>query len=513
MVLSARSLAVLMLLTMGVPVPGAAAPTAAEPAAGEYVVHAAPVGELDLAEPELPDLSPFNAEAVQAKLKRTPTGRAVYRRMVEVVELGEFTGSDGRLAIWAQRQTRNPMVICIEGGYVTPGDLARQLSAEHFEQTSTGVFVLRLPMVVRQGATLHIDGKTRDFRMSEERGAFLVNDGALFITDSALTAWREAENGPATFRDGSRFRPFLLSWGGTETYIVNSRVASLGYAASKSYGVSISQYTPGMTKRMNRKHPTGWLLDSEFVDLWYGFYCYEADDVVIARNVYRDNIVYGIDPHDRSNRLIIAENEAFGTRKSHGIIVSREVNDSWIFRNRAYDNALSGIVLDRSSVNNVVADNTVFGNGSDGITIYESSDNLLWGNHLIGNQRHGIRVRNSVRVNLYHNRVIANGSSGVYGHIKDLEGTDRDLRLDPFEQTVSLVLVGGQLIHNRSGPVAIDSPLSLELYDVDLLAPTKSTGLRVPGILGQFHHELLDLLVRQRVPVVIEPAGRTRLGS
>lgn len=480
---------------------------------GKYVVHAAPAAELELAEPELPDLSEFNSAAVHAKLQPSPKGRATYRRMVEVVELGEFTGGDGRLAVWAQRQTRNPRVISIEGGYVTPSDLARQLPAEDFEQVGEGVFLLRLPMIVRRGATLHIDKSTRDFRMSEERGAFLVNDGSLFITDSALTAWRETEDGPATFRDGNAFRPFLLSWGGTETYIVDSTVTSLGYAASKSYGVSISQYTPGMVKRMNRKHPTGWLLDSEFVDHWYGFYCYEADDVVIARNIYRDNIVYGIDPHDRSRRLIIAENETFGTRQKHGIIVSREVNDSWIFGNRSYENGLSGIVLDRSSIRNVVADNTTFGNGSDGITIYESSDNLLWGNHAVGNARHGIRVRNSVRVKLYHNRAIANGASGVYGHIKDLEGTDRDLRLDPFEQTVSLVVVGGQLIHNRSGPVAIDSPLSLELHDVDLLAPTKSTGLRVPGILGQFHHELLELLVRQRVPVVIEPAGRAGRGT
>jgi poly(beta-D-mannuronate) C5 epimerase len=265
---------------------------------------------------------------------------------------------------------------------------------------------------------------------------------------------------------------------------------------------------------MKRTRPTGWLLDSEFSDNWYGFYCFEADDVVIARNVYRDNILYGIDPHDRSRRLIIAENDAYGTHKKHGIIVSREVNDSWIFRNRAHGNALSGIVLDRSSVNNIVADNTTFGNHSDGITIYESSDNLLWNNHAVGNQRHGIRVRNSQRVRLYNNRCIGNGSNGVYGHIKDLNGTDRDLALDPFTQSVSLVVVGGQLTHNDSGPVAIDSPLSLEMYNVSMLAPTKTAGLKMVGILGELQAQVLDLLVRKRVPVVIEPAaGAGRKGT
>src|SRR3546814_5769527 len=53
-------------------------------------------------------------------------------------------------------------------------------------------------------------------------------------------------------------------------------------------------------------------------------------------------------------------------------IVSREVDDSWIINNQAYDNALSGIVIDRNSVNNVVAHNRVYRNHADGITIYES---------------------------------------------------------------------------------------------------------------------------------------------
>lgn len=490
--------------------PGLKAP----PKVGEYIVREASLEGLAVPTPKLPDLAPFTAEAINAKIKTKPAGHIRYERLVEAVELTEFTGSDGRIVEWAARQPSNPRAIVIDGGYMTPRDLAKALPKEHFEETSEGVFVLRMPLIVAHGATLHIDSKTREFRMSEERGAFLVNDGKLFITQSALLAWREKANGPATFRDASQFRPFLLSWGGTETYIVGSKVNHLGYAKSKSYGISISQYSPSIADRMKRTHPTGWLIDSEFYDNWYGFYCYEADDVVIARNVYRENILYGIDPHDRSRRLIIAENEAYGTKKKHGIIVSREVNDSWIFRNRSHANALSGIVLDRSSVNNIVADNTTFGNESDGITIYESSDNLLLNNHSVGNKRHGIRVRNSMRLRLYNNRCIGNGSNGVYGHIKDLTGTDRDLALDPFEQSVSLVVVGGQLTHNQSGPVAIDSPLSLELYDVNLLAPTKSVGLKMVGILGDLQAEVLDLLVRKRVPVVIEPAtGAGREGT
>jgi len=282
-------------------------------------------------------------------------------------------------------------------------------------------------------------------------------------------------------------------------------VTSLCYTASKSYGISISQYSPSMAEQMGRGHPTGWLLNSTFDDMWYGFYCYEAYDVVIRGNVYKDNIVYGIDPHDRSRRLIIAENEAFGTHKKHGIIVSREVNDSWIFNNKSHDNHLSGIVIDRSSVNNIVANNESFNNGSDGITIYESGNNLLWGNQVLGNQRHGIRVRNSVDLRVYENVVAGNGKLGIYGHIKDLTNTDRDIALDPFDTEVSLLVVGGKLIGNASGPLGVDSPLSVELYKVQMLAPTKASGVTLPGILGRHQDKILDLLVRREQAVLIDP--------
>src|SRR3546814_16773 len=255
---------------------------------------------------------------------------------------------------------------------------------------------------------------------------------------------------------------------------------------------------PALAPRMNRPNPTGWLIDSEFYDNWYGFYCYEAEDVVIRGNDYHDNIKYGIDPHDRSRRLIIAGNKAHDTKEKHGIIVSREVDDSWIINNQAYDNALSGIVIDRNSVNNVVAHNRVYRNHADGITIYESPKTLIWQNLVSANLRHGIRVRNSTNMRLYGNVAVGNGLSGIYGHIKDLAGTGRNLRLDPFHERISMTVVGGQLISNGSSPVGIDQPLSLELYDVDMRAPQRELGIKFPGILGKHQEQVLDILMRQK---------------
>ena len=478
-----------------------------------YLIRTAPIEPLRIPPPELPDISGFTKEAAQGRLdsKRSELGqgKAGLRRMLRENTLKEFTGSDERLGVWLKLQREMPQAIFISGGYITPKQMAAQLPDRYFQETEPGVYIARLPVVVENDSLLHLDASVQDFRMSQERGSFLINDGNLFIIDSRLTAWNETAGEPAWYKKTGAFRPFLNSWGGTDTYIVDSTVTSLGYADSKSYGLSISQYSPSMVDKMGRPHPTAWLLNSTFDDMWYGFYCYEADDVVLIGNTYKNNIVYGIDPHDRSRRLIIAENTAFGTREKHGIIISREVNDSWIFNNRSYDNKLSGIVIDRSSVNNVIAYNETYHNESDGITIYESGNNMLWGNRVIANARHGIRVRNSVDIKLYENIASGNGKLGIYGHIKDLTDTDRDIDLDPFDTQVSLLVVGGQLAGNQSGPIGVDSPLSIELYNVEMLAPAKASGITLPGILGKHQDLILDLMGRQQQAVLIDP-GETQ---
>lgn len=473
-----------------------------------YTISSPPTAPLEMQKPALPDLSGYTAAAMEKKIVRTKPGKISLRRMMQEDALKDFIGGDNKMAEWVVRQHGIPQAIFVDDGYMNLKDLLGKVPKQYFSETSPGVFLAKLPIVVGRKGILEIDKKTQELRLSQEAGSFLINDGQLFVRDTQITGWSEKANGPALFKSPKEFRPFLLAWGGTETYVANSKMASFGYANSKSYGVSISQYTPNMAKVLKRPEPTGWIIDSEFSDMWYGFYCYETTGFVLKGNTYKDNIVYGIDPHDRSHGLIIADNTVYGTKKKHGIIISREVNDSFIFNNRSYDNKLSGLVIDRNSVNNLIADNEIYRNHTDGITLYESGDNLLWGNKVISNRRHGIRVRNSVNIKLYENTAMANGLTGVYGHIKDLTDTDRDIALDPFDAKVSLILVGGELAGNGSGPLSIDSPLSIELYRVSMLAPTKSSGISFSGVLGDRQEEILDLLVRQQKAVLIDPVER-----
>ncbi|MGZ0716686.1 mannuronan 5-epimerase AlgG [Pseudomonas palleroniana] len=511
--MNAQSLLVAAMLLASAPTfadSAAKAPTIAKglQQAKTYTISSPPTAPLEMAKPALPDLSGYTAAALENKVVRSKPGKISIRRMMQEDALKDFIGGDNKMAEWVVRQHGIPQAIFVDDGYMNLKDLLGKVPKQYFSETSPGVFLAKLPIVVGRKGILEIDRKTQELRLSQQAGAFLINDGQLFVRDTKITGWNEKTNGPALFQSPKEFRPFLLAWGGTETYVANSKMASFGYANSKSYGVSISQYTPNMAKVLKRAEPTGWIIDSEFSDMWYGFYCYETTGFVIKGNTYKDNIVYGIDPHDRSHGLIIADNTVHGTKKKHGIIISREVNDSFIFNNRSYDNKLSGLVIDRNSVNNLIVDNEIYRNHTDGITLYESGDNLLWGNKVISNRRHGIRVRNSVNIKLYENTAMANGLTGVYGHIKDLTDTDRDIALDPFDAKVSLIVVGGELAGNASGPLSIDSPLSVELYRVSMLAPTKSSGISFNGVLGDRQEEILDLLVRQQKAVLIDPVER-----
>ncbi len=472
---------------------------------GNYTVTTAPAEPLHLDPPKLPDLSGYTAAAVEAKIVRKPGGRASVQRMVQQQPLKEFTGGSNRLAEWVKRQRQMPQAIFIEGGYVNLAQLAGKLPASALEQVEPGCSSPACRSWSARARPSTSTSRSRNCACPRSAARSWSTTACCSSATARSPAGAESKKEPAWFKTPNEFRPFLISWGGAEVYLSNSTFTSFGYNASKAYGISISQYSPGMDKQMKRPRPKGWVIDSTIVDSWYGFYCYEADDLVVKGNTYRDNIVYGIDPHDRSHRLIIADNTVHGTRKKHGIIVSREVNDSFIFNNRSYENKLSGIVLDRNSEGNLVAYNEVYRNHSDGITLYESGDNLLWGNQVLANRRHGIRVRNSVNIRLYENLAAGNQLIGVYGHIKDLTNTDRNIALDPFDTKVSLIVVGGKLAGNGSGPLSVDSPLSLELYRVAMLAPTKSSGISLPGVLGEKQDQILDLLVRQDKAVLIDP--------
>ncbi len=463
---------------------------------------------LDLSAPTLPPTDIYNEEWVRQRLQERAHQGApeVYvERMFKKFTLREFTA--GKRAIeWTKRQLSHPKAIFVRSGTVTARDILKAVNnPAFFEEESPGVFMLRLPLVVEPSATLLLDGsEVKTLKLSQDRGAFMEVHGKMFTLGTEMVAWDEEAQTNAAYESSKEFRPFLTTWGGSELYMVKTRVVSFGYNQSKSYGITVTHYSEDENAILKQGGPQAWLMDSEFEDVYYGFYCYEAEGLVVVRNTYVNNIIYGIDPHDYSSHLVIAENVVYGTKKKHGIIVSRSVNDSWIFNNKSYDNAISGFVLDRSSERNVIANNLAYRNGGDGYTVYESNNNLFWSNVAFDNRKHGMRARNSADIRLYGNRLFRNGGFGILGHVADLSQTDRDFVMDPYSMDMSLIIRGGRYAMNGRGPFHAERPKSVVLYDLDMRFPSGSMGLQLYGLFKPYQSSLLEALIKDSKAVKLQ---------
>lgn len=455
---------------------------------------------------KLPDISGFTRKAIeekQAREKRRGQARISLQRMFLQKELKEFTAIDTlRVAEWARRQETNPKVIVIEEGHATLADITRAIKTPFFEEINPGTYISRIPILIKSNSSLTLARDTKQLRLSKERGAFIVNDGKLFVIGSNIIGWLEKTNTAAYYESKTLFRPFLAAWGGSETYIVDSSLSSLGYNKSKSYGVSFS--ADSSDKKGHDMPATGWLISSVFDDIYYGFYSYEAENIAIIKNIYRNNIIYGIDPHDRTSGLIIAENEVFGTRKKHGIIGSRAVNNSFIFRNHTYQNKLSGIVLDRHCENNLIADNWVYDNEGDGIGLYESSNNVFINNIVKSNKRHGFRIRNSQNIFLDGNTVLSNHMYAVYGQVKDLSHTKRDFKKDPYQAKISFSIKRGNLAYNKSGPLYTDPSEWLEIGEIKIKQKNGML-LQIKDLPSDKYARILDILYKQNKTALLQP--------
>jgi len=472
--------------------------------AAEYQVTSLPPDQLHLAKIKLPDISKFSTDTIHrliAAAKQKKAGTVTRKMVREQEKICIFYSGEDLLNI-GLKQKALPTALVIEKGVMTIKEVSKAFPGLLVDM-GHNEYLAKLPIMVSTHATLIIENSV--IKLSMERGAFLVNGGELFLQGGSLLGWSEKTDGPAWYSGNKHaFRPFFVSLGASRTYFNQTRAAHLGYLHSKSYGITLSSYHVKQTENVLQgkdinlsTYPTGWFLNSYFSDIYYGFYCYEARDIAVINNTYADNIIYGIVPHDRSSHLTIAGNTIYGTKIKHGIIISRQVDNSFIFHNICHDNKRSGIMLDRQSRNNQVVGNTVYRNGSDGITLHEVANNLVAENVIYDNKAHGIRLRNSEHVTMRDNIILNNGAFGVYLHTRDLiaSGHKRDLNKDPYRQDVSAILTGGIIAGNRSGSVFAQNASTFTMYSIVIDANGKDRHqLKFGGDLARYHNRIVQAL-------------------
>lgn len=438
-----------------------------------------------------------------------------------------FNDYGGRLFYFDAQKTPFPVFISLDNGVFDLPSIAHHLERIGMSQYLVREgrrYTLRIPLLVGVNATLVVSGAdVQELRMNRNSGAYVVNAGHLHVHDTRVSGWDETLNAPAEleYAASGKFRPFIVGWSGSITDISGSTLTHLGFSGGKAYGLTYSSGPQILvaSQAVGLKRPSGRVVDNSFQHMLYGFYSYEADDVAIVGNEYRDNIVYGVDPHDRSRRLVIAYNTAYGTAVKHGIIVSREVDDSWIAGNLSFDNKGSGIMLDRNSKGNLVYANTAFANLQDGVTLFESPCNIVAANDLFSNSRDGIKSRNSWDVGVFGNQLSANGGLAINSYVATLKsehaGHERDFELDPYTQFSDIALVQNTLTRNSAGGIGLQGVASVTWKGNSLIGQNKPVkGIEkamLPELYGRSDRGVVVRLGCQ-LPEVVQACGFKRQG-
>ncbi len=505
------------------PVVSGEVPTAASLSAADSAYIVSQVPHRSQANPLAsgsPDLSPYTVDAVRARLPSRFTGRSAHVLPIDELYFLHVTNIIEMDRVWAANGNTRPRCLVLGRGAYSLETVHRQIGDPSvLAREGDGSYLLHLPLYISPTATLALSDGDR-LKLSSRDGVFIYSNGELVVADSEITVWD-----PVSDRYGSRKalskasalyyrkqtpRPYILASEGSRTYVGNSRLRGLGYHGAAgtfgiSFNVSINAGRLGdYLKRLPL--PTGWLIGNRIENLFFGFYSNRARDVVIVGNQFRDNVIYGIDPHDYSERLIVARNVAEGSTFAHGIIFSRGVRDSWIVENLAIDNAGSGIMLDRNSTENRVLKNLVLGNEGDGIALFESDRNVLSDNVVRRNARNGIYVRNSEKLSILSNEVGKNGASGIEIAVVDISSLEtRNFALDPYYQRAAADVWRNTFEDNGRSAVKVRSADSLSLYDNKYV---DSGPAYFSGDLRPHASVLLEGELRQNVRTVIERRSR-----
>jgi parallel beta-helix repeat protein len=235
----------------------------------------------------------------------------------------------------------------------------------------------------------------------------------IIIRNTKITSWDEKQDDfDRNYENG---RSYILQKSNGRMDILDSELAYLGYYGYPNrgnpyggpYGVSWKIQNGSFKKELS----TGMIRGSRIHDNLFGVYTYGVTGVDISQNEVYNNIEYGLDPHDDSNHMLIADNDVHNNG-NHGIITSKRCFANIIRGNHSYSNELHGIMLDRDSNNNLVENNYTAGN-INGIALYHSSENIIQNNHFADNQI-GVRANNFSLDNYFGNNSIENNKKGVY---------------------------------------------------------------------------------------------------
>lgn len=350
----------------------------------------------------------------------------------------------------------------------------------NIQQVSPGTWFVGSNIWLQGGATLNLHGSESggdvdELRLRSDSAVVFVRAyyGTINIKDTKITSW--TGSGPDT--DSGNPRPYLQvkSFLEGETArestmnIANSDIGYLGYFAAESYGLSwkVLGTGAGLFDKVGVK---GTVTNSHIHHNYYGAYTWGADAMTWSGNEFDNNKLYGLDPHDNSDNLVITNN-TFHHNGTHGMICSRYCDHLTIQNNKAYNNGGNGFMLHRLTNESLVEDNEAYNNKDSGIAVFDSHNNIIRRNYFHDNAK-GVRFSvGSSNNTVTDNKIVNNSKYGLYffkGSDAPTESGDGRPRNNRFENNlisgnkevgISISDSPSQTINNntieKNGPIGI----------------------------------------------------------
>jgi mannuronan 5-epimerase len=315
----------------------------------------------------------------------------------------------------------------------TLSDIDNQLNDDSIlDKEDSGIWLLNAGITIDKGAVLNIDSKDVKWLkiIADGRTAYPIDvSGSLKIDSVKVTSWNPQTNNYA-MSNGTRVlvgnkyevsageaRPYITvgnSATGT-TNITNSEIAYLGYESGIGGGSSGLRYAGG---------DGSIIMNNNIHHLYFGFYSNGIGNIIIENNHVHDNGHYGLDPHTGTHDMIIRNNTVHDNG-SIGIICSLDCYRITIEKNVVYNNVNRGIMFSRNMFDSIARDN-IISNEPKAITISESHNNEIY-NNTISNSVSGIDLdKESLNNTIHDNTVIVNPQSSSSKAISVESGAEKN---------------------------------------------------------------------------------------
>jgi poly(beta-D-mannuronate) C5 epimerase len=428
------------------------------------------------------NLEEYTVEKVLKKVKKKLYGNDVDLISVQRISVLPKNCIYKFKDIWSKKGILWPNIIVLSHGVYDLKMIHSILNNESIlQKIGEDSYLLKRPIYISPTATLVVRDST--LKLSLEYGSFIIYHGNLDIIDSLITSWdvKKSNYGPREHLDKNEIlmflkhkaRPFILGLAGSHTNMLNSDFIGLGFQGTPGmYGISITkaEVVPKNEGTLNallkkRSKPSGMIIGNNISKCFFGFYCKNVKDLFLIGNLYSDNVIYNIDPHDYSKNLIVFRNITYGAQYKHGIIFSREVGNSLIAENITFGNKGSGIMLDRNCENTLIYKNISFENHTDGISILESDKNRVFENRVLRNYHNGIFIRNSLGIDVRYNYIYRNALNGIEAKTANIDKLEtRDFKLDPYHQKTNVSIVRNYFENNINSALSIKDRMELFFY-------------------------------------------------